>query len=426
MRIRTSVSSRSRQRVSRRPDWAGSRTAPRHSSNFDPRSASPTDLDCCFKGVMEAFTKELQEKWSPRADVLLTPELAGSILSKFEGRGVAAADAVMRSWRETTSMELALAAGLVAKTGATDPASLPVPPWSGAAEKGQENADKGGNHRGILLIDGGELADRNLEAYRTIVEFAGGTSKAVIGVLDVCTCALAPDQAGEYSHFQTWFHKWNNAVISFNAAGFPTSRLIHLPFTLDVRNRRDDENIAELVKRCSGIWIPGGEHYRTMQSLFHQDLGADGETHRGRPSRVLQALREVYRSGAVVAGTSSGAFIATAGPLITGGQNYTALAEGTSVDLVGLRPELTFDPHGGLGLLNGPKWAGALVDAHCARKSRVLRLVRLILDTRHHVPPRKKNQESKLANNGGDAEEGGGIGRGTAYGIGLGENTQLF
>lgn len=255
-------------------------------------------------------------------------------------------------------------------------------------------------HRGQLVADGGNLVPNNIEAYGKMIEASGGKDKAIIGVLSISVCGLALDVQSEWSDHQAWFNKWELACGSFTGAGLSADRILNVPFTIDNYQNQADDECVEIIRKCTGLWMPGGEHYRAVRCLFHHYPGGK----RTSASKVYDAIHEMYRKGMCISCTSSGAFVITQGPLITGGSSiHKCLSQGSTVDAKGLRPCMTYDACGGFALLRGAageKWENALVDAHCPEKARISRMIRLLSDT--------KNEP-----------------KGTTYGIGIGENTQL-
>jgi cyanophycinase len=110
------------------------------------------------------------------------------------------------------------------------------------------------------------------------------------------------------------------------------------------------ETIVALLAKARGVWIPGGDQNRFTQT-FPESSG------------VPAAIREVYRRGGVVGGTSAGASL-MGGKMPTGAETA---AKGLSV---GACPVAD-----GLGLL-----PNVLVDQHFLARNRVLRLLAAVLE----------------------------------------------
>ena len=109
------------------------------------------------------------------------------------------------------------------------------------------------------------------------------------------------------------------------------------------RNAAQDRGIAQLVEEAQGIFLGGGDQVHLVATLSG--------------SRVGSAIRDAYRRGAVVCGTSAGAAALT----------ETILAGG-EVDETGKHSDMHIGP--GLGLLG----FRAMIDTHFAQRRRLHRL----------------------------------------------------
>lgn len=109
------------------------------------------------------------------------------------------------------------------------------------------------------------------------------------------------------------------------------------------RNAAQDRKIAELLASAEGIFLGGGDQVHLVATLAG--------------SRVGNAIRDAYRRGAVVCGTSAGAAALT----------ETILAGG-EVDETGKNNDMHIGP--GLGLLG----FRAMIDTHFAQRRRLHRL----------------------------------------------------
>lgn len=96
------------------------------------------------------------------------------------------------------------------------------------------------------------------------------------------------------------------------------------------------------------IWIPGGDQNRFMEAIAGTGLD--------------QVIRDAYRKGAVVGGTSAGAAVMSQF-MMTGDADLTALRAGTTV----MKP--------GLAL-----WPEALIDQHFLKRQRNNRLLSAVLE----------------------------------------------
>jgi cyanophycinase len=112
---------------------------------------------------------------------------------------------------------------------------------------------------------------------------------------------------------------------------------------VDRRDLAQDKEIAKLVSEAQGIFLGGGDQVHLVATIGG--------------SRVGNAIRDAYRRGAVVCGTSAGAAALT----------ETILAGG-EVDEMGNHSDMHIGP--GLGLLG----FRAMIDTHFAQRRRLHRL----------------------------------------------------
>jgi cyanophycinase len=113
---------------------------------------------------------------------------------------------------------------------------------------------------------------------------------------------------------------------------------------LDLKN----PEAAKAVESADLIWMPGGDQNRLMEAL--------------EPTGVPAAIRERYKKGATVGGTSAGAAVISA-VCLTGDADLDRIRLGTTIT------------REGLGL-----WPGVIVDQHFVRRQRFNRLLAAVLD----------------------------------------------
>jgi len=131
------------------------------------------------------------------------------------------------------------------------------------------------------------------------------------------------------------------------------------------REQADADSIVALLRDATGIWFGGGDQNRLARVL--------------RGTRVEQAIRERYRDGAVVGGTSAGAAVLSA-VMITGSERRPGGARrDTTQDWITIdRNNVVTDS--GFALL-----PGAIVDQHFVRRRRHNRLLSLVLEREPHL-----------------------------------------
>jgi cyanophycinase len=109
-----------------------------------------------------------------------------------------------------------------------------------------------------------------------------------------------------------------------------------------------DPAAVKAVESADLIWMPGGDQNRLMEAL--------------KPTGVPAAIRDRYKRGATVGGTSAGAAVISA-VCLTGDADLDRIRFGTT----GIRE--------GLGL-----WPDVIVDQHFVRRERFRRLMAATLD----------------------------------------------
>lgn len=193
--------------------------------------------------------------------------------------------------------------------------------------------------RGHLLIVGGGRQPPELVA--RFVELAGGPGRARIAVLPMASAD--PEASGR------------EKAEELRGLGAET-------FVLNLtRARAMADSAARLLDAATGIWFTGGDQSRVTPVL------------RGTP--VLRAIRDRWREGAVIGGTSAGAAVMP-DSMLTGNQfragEDTAGYYGDEFTTVARR---TIHVAPGLGFL-----PGTIIDQHFIRRERHNRLLASVLE----------------------------------------------
>ncbi|HEU4585824.1 MAG TPA: cyanophycinase [Gemmatimonadaceae bacterium] len=203
----------------------------------------------------------------------------------------------------------------------------------GSAAVQSADAPKGS----LLIVGGGPQPD---ELVQRFVDLAGGARKARIVVF-----AMASEDGLEGGEEKA------EDLRKLGASA------INVYIT---REQADQDSIVHLLDDATGIWFGGGDQSRLTRAI--------GGT------KVEDAIRERYRAGAVVGGTSAGAAVMST-PMITGDERHPG----------GVRPDTT-DPFKtiardniitseGFGLIDG-----AIIDQHFLRRKRHNRLISTLLE----------------------------------------------
>lgn len=212
---------------------------------------------------------------------------------------------------------------------------------------------------GNLVIVGGNLADDNATVFETFIRLAGGTENAEIAVIP--TAGGSPVQS--FVYFRSLMQLY----------GVPAKRVHLLPIALadddsttDVdestwKKNSENQEYADLARKCSGIWFTGGDQLRTMQALVLPG---------GKKSPVLESVWHVYQTGGVLGGTSAGAAIMSE-TMIGGGTSLSALTHGAIFDYQGE----DFPPDQGVLVVRGLGFFPfGIVDQHFHARARIGRL----------------------------------------------------
>ncbi|MGW4271919.1 cyanophycinase [Streptomyces seoulensis] len=232
-------------------------------------------------------------------------------------------------------------------------------------------AHQGAGHRsdGSLVLVGGGLKDDNDQVYGEIIDRAGGKGRARIGVLTAASVPESQDpNAGDPATCS------NSACNGAYYAGLFTRHgaagAEWIPVDIDHVAAADSDRVVAQVNNMTGFFFGGGDQYRYVTSLLHGSAHTD--------SKVLAAIRAKLAEGAVVAGSSAGAQIAAGTDMITGGDSYEALRDGSAPGYFDDASKLGYLPEGGFGFLRS-----GLLDTHTGATGREGRSLRLAADTGH-------------------------------------------
>ncbi|MFE1441168.1 cyanophycinase [Streptomyces sp. NPDC058739] len=250
----------------------------------------------------------------------------------------------------------ALAGGLVLTLLAAAPAA--------AHSANREAKPEGGS----LVLVGGGLKENNTQVYGEIIRRAGGPS-ARIGVI---TAASVPQSQDPYADDPD---RCSNSVCNgayyaglFTQHGAAAAEWI--PLDLDHVANADSDAVVAQVNSMTGFFFGGGDQYRYIQTLLRGPRQTD--------SKVLAAIRAKLAHGAVVAGSSAGAQIASGPDMVSGGESYEGLRDGSAAGYFDDPNRLGYIPRGGFGFLRS-----ALIDTHTGAYGREGRAYRLAADTGH-------------------------------------------
>ncbi|MEV7687618.1 cyanophycinase [Streptomyces bungoensis] len=221
---------------------------------------------------------------------------------------------------------------------------------------------------GSLVLVGGGLKDDNAEVYEEIVKRAGGPG-ARIGVLTAASVPESQDpDAGDPDRCSN--SACNGAYYSALFKKYGAADAQWIPIDLDHVGNADSDAVVAQIDSMTGFFFGGGDQYRYVTTLLHGGAHTD--------TKVLAAIRAKLAQGAVVAGSSAGAQIASGPDMVTGGDSYRALKDGSTPGYFDDPARLGYLPEGGFGFLSS-----GLVDTHTGTEGREGRALRLAADTGH-------------------------------------------
>ncbi|MFD6419313.1 cyanophycinase [Streptomyces sp. NPDC060194] len=223
-----------------------------------------------------------------------------------------------------------------------------------------------GHRAGSLVLVGGGLKDDNKQVYGEIIKRAGGEN-ARIGVITASSVPESqdPDAADPDLCSNSKCNGLYYADV-FKSHGAADAQWI--PVDLDHIANADDPAVVRQVNSMTGFFFGGGDQSRYLTTLLN------GPAH--KDTKVLAAIRAKLRAGAVVSGSSAGAQIAAGEDMVTGGESYEGLRDGSKPGYFDDATVLGYEPEGGFGFLRS-----GLVDTHTGAYGREGRAIRLAADT---------------------------------------------
>ncbi|MCM0674801.1 cyanophycinase [Micromonospora phytophila] len=205
---------------------------------------------------------------------------------------------------------------------------------------------------GAVMLIGGALDDDNSAVYGEFVRQAGGAA-ARIGVLSASSASP----------------HWSANQVGKVLKRYGAAEVTWIPVNVKRDGSGDDPEYAALAASMTGFFFTGGDQFRYVQSMIHED-GSDGA--------VLAAIRQRFLAGAPVAGTSAGMQILAGPDMITGGLSYYGVRDGAQPGYFDTDEVLGYWPAGGFDL-----FTSGLVDTHFDARGRTGRSIRLAADTGH-------------------------------------------
>jgi len=209
---------------------------------------------------------------------------------------------------------------------------------------------------------GGDEETYGISIYEEIVDLAGGTARAKIGIISTAS-NNPPRSAGFY-------------LEDFAALYGDSVDVEYIPITRDDCNSYKNDptsSVASQISDRNAFIFTGGDQSFITDCFFNEDAATQTRT----DTALIESLRQQFDEGAVIAGTSAGTAVQPSAPMVTNGESYEALRDG-SVSFVGSPPfnnTLYYNPLGGLGFFEY-----GLLDSHFSERGRQGRIVRLASD----------------------------------------------
>ncbi len=216
--------------------------------------------------------------------------------------------------------------------------------------------------QGNLVIVGGGLENDNDAVFEEFIRLAGGTD-AIISIIPAASGVAV--QTAAYFSLGLLYHGVKPENIQLIPIAMEDDDSTANINEAKWKANAWDVELAQKVRAGKAVWFSGGDQLRIMKLMFDEQ---------GKPSPVMKAVWEVYRSGGVIGGTSAGAAIMS-NPMIGGGTSLGALEHGVELTKIGedkkdftgviLTTGIGFFPHG-------------IVDQHFHARARTGRLVAIL------------------------------------------------
>lgn len=211
--------------------------------------------------------------------------------------------------------------------------------------------------KGNLLIAGGALGSSNSSVYNKFINLAGG-KQAKIGIVPAASTKFDSSSQFKGDLVKYGVKAENIEILPISNHDFKGTSENESSWKPNMNN----EKIAQKVKGLTGIWFVGGDQTMITGSLRNEN---------GSDSKVLQAIWDTYKKGAVLGGTSAGAAIMS-NTMLAGGDSYGALSYG----FTDTYDDMTQQEQGPAYLEKGLGFFQyGLVDQHFDNKARLGRLI---------------------------------------------------
>jgi cyanophycinase len=229
---------------------------------------------------------------------------------------------------------------------------------AGSARAGDDPPEM--SQEGTCIVIGGALRRDNAAVYRRLIEAAGGADRCRFAVFPT-----ANEGTGGARRFA-------DTLASY---GVPTAQIAIIDiFPENAARTAFDPAIVERIRRCNAAYFAGGDQVRIIEALLKSD---------GGDTPALASLRDMFRRGGLIAGSSAGAAVQSEIMISSAGQPAGTLDEGMDALDLGL----TTDPlRSGLLVTRGLGFfRDGVIDQHFnQQRGRLGRLARVTAERRVH------------------------------------------
>lgn len=134
----------------------------------------------------------------------------------------------------------------------------------------------------------------------------------------------------------------------------------------------DNPEIINMLEGLAGFWFTGGDQYYTYKAFIRKD---------NEDTKALQIMKQIYRDGGVIGGTSAGAAIMSK-TMIARGNNTTALSKPIKYGYDDYNDSDDDEETIPLRIVRGLGFfPDGVIDQHFDKRPRLLRLMRTVMES---------------------------------------------
>ncbi|MGB9975703.1 cyanophycinase [Thermovenabulum sp.] len=204
---------------------------------------------------------------------------------------------------------------------------------------------------------GGALSDYNDAIYGEMRKAAGGKFPKI---------AIVPTSRSSFSDAQNSFKGYLPVFVKYGMEP------VFIPVAIDnYQNEVSKQDNIDLVNEAFGVFFTGGDQFRHARCLL---------TDEGKDTPLMTAIREIYASGGLIAGTSAGDHIQS-DPMFGGGTSY----EDLTANNIKMYPVTQYDyipePNQSIMMKGFGFVTQGILDSHFDQRGRIGRLAVALRDS---------------------------------------------